>query len=156
MRWWGRVLVSVTILLTGLGILLTLLSFRGTTRTVAIVLISIAILAWVILILCYLETISRLRKNLDGLITKGVWIKARLTSTSEATYDKYSSMIREWVESVDKTLKGTEYEHSWRFDVGLTNPEDESQLVVLERLNAVDRNYMFRRLTRLKEIRDSL
>jgi len=150
MRRWGRLIVIAAILATILAIISKILSWNGIWITI------LAVIMWTVLLLSYLITIARLRRELDIQIEKGVWIKARLTSTSEATYDKYSSMIREWVESVDKTLKGTEYEHSWKFDVGLTNPEDESQLVVLERLNAVDRNYMFRRLTRLKEIRDSL
>lgn len=93
---------------------------------------------------------------MDGLISKGEWIKARLTGKTEADIDRYDLRIREWDKSIEKVLKGTEYEHSWRSNVGLTNQDDEAQFVGLEKFLTVDSNYMYKRLARLKEIKDSL
>ncbi len=149
-------LVVVTLVLTALGILAIFLWLGGTNQGVAIILLILPVAMWVILIVCYLETISRLRKNLDNILQKGEWISARLTGNTESEFDKYELKIQEWDASVEKVLKGTEYEHSWKSNIGLTKPENELGLVGLENFFTVLRNYMALRLTRLKEIRDSL
>ena len=118
---------------------------------------AVAIFMWVMLIICYLSTIARLRKDLDELISKGEWISTRLTGDTVADIDKHELRLQEWDVSITKVLKGTEYENSWRSNVGLTKPEDESHSQGLERLLLnTQKNYVALRLTRLMEIKSSL
>ncbi|MFC1870581.1 hypothetical protein ACFLYE_04880, partial [Chloroflexota bacterium] len=100
--------------------------------------------------------ISKLRKNLDTLISNGEWVRARLSGNTEVDVERCDLKVKEWDKSVERALKGTEYEHSWISGVGLTNPEDESQLSGFDWHFAVHRNYMFKCLIQLKKIRDSL
>jgi len=155
MRWWGKVLVVVTILATALAII-SLFMWSSNNKVVIFIAIAFAVVMWAILILYDLIATSKLKRDLDKLISKGEWITARLTGFTETDIDKYDTRIKEWNTSVMNVLKGMEYEHSWTSDVGLTNPEDESQFSGLKKFLVIDKNYMYRRLTRLKEIKDGL
>ncbi len=89
-------------------------------------------------------------------MSKGEWIQARLTGSTEADYDRCEDHIQQWTMSVDSVLKGTEYEYIWKSNTGLVTPEDLSGLVGLPLRFAAERNYMAQRLSRLKEIIDGL
>ena len=99
---------------------------------------------------------KRLREQLCTLSTRGQWIKARLISKDEKTYDKHSNMISDWVQSVMDTLISPTDKHTFQSDSGLEDPEDIKGETGLAQFNIVDRNYIFKRLARLEEIIDRL
>ncbi len=144
-------LVVATIVLTALATVAWFASFWGLFA------VSFAVLMWVILFMYYLITTSRLKKSLDELISEGEWVSVLLRGSTDADVDRCEDHIQQWNISVDKVLKGTEYEQSWKSNVGLVSPEDLSGLVgKYVVVFAAQRNYMALRLSRLKEIRDSL
>lgn len=146
----GQVLVIVTMTATAFAIVASFASFWGLWA------ISSAVLMWVILFIYDLITTSRLKKSLDKLMSEGEWVRALLTGDTEADYDRCEDHILQWNTSVDSVLNGTEYDLKWKSNVGLVPPEDLSGLVGLPVQFAAERNYMALRLSRLKEIRDSL
>ena len=151
MRPWGRVLVVATIVTTFLAIVASFASFCGLFA------VSFAALMWVILLMYYLKTTSRLKESLDVLISEGERFSVLLRGDTEADFDRCEDLIQQWTMSVDRVMKGTEYELSWKSNVGLVPPEDLSALTGRFLLVfAAERNYMAQRLRRLKEIRDSL
>jgi len=154
MRPWGRPLVVATLLATGMTIVSPWLWFSGTITQNAVIYVTVAL--WITLILYYIAKPARLKSNLVSLIAKGEGILARLTGNTETDIDRHELRLREWDASAAKVLKGTEYEKSWTSDVGLANPEDEFQLVGLAKMLTTQRNYMYRRLQRLEEIKNSL
>ena len=153
MKWWGNLLVIAALVFTAVAIFVLFVNagliakawFGGC-----------AISLWLILIIVYLSSISELKRKLDELIVGGERIKSRQTDKTEASIDRYDSMMTDWDGKVDKVLKGTEWEKSYKFTTGFTKPENESSQDYLENFLVIGRNYMALRLTKLKEIRDSL
>jgi len=157
MKRWGHVLVVATIVLTAFAILSSFLWFSGTNYKVAVFSVyALAVIVWVILILYYLETISRLKKNLDKLITKGEWIRGIMGGDTDTDFDRNEDHIQQWALSVAGVLKGTEYEQDWKRNVGLVVPEELPEVLGLTLRFLAQRKHMAQRLSRLREIRDSL
>ncbi len=96
-----------------------------------------------------------IRLNLDKVIADGEWIQARLTSATDAIYDRDEKRIKDWVESIRKILKETEFYQIWESNAGLPKIVPEG-LTALAQLNDVNKKYMANRLSCLKEIRDKL
>ena len=161
MRWWGRVLVKAVILLTAFAIpaailIVPLWAYGMLYRVATVATISTAVVSWALLILFYLALIFKVKRELNVIITKGVWISDRLGGNTEHAIDKNEGRIRDWDTSIEKVLKGTEYEYNWRDNTGLSKPEDESKVQGLEKALTVQRNYITLRILRLQVIRDSL
>ena len=127
----------------------------------------VAVVMLVILVLSYLQSRTNLRKNLDGLITKGEHLQAIVNGVpdnslksydteSDQTIERISSRLDEWDTSIMKVLKDTKYDGQWVSNAGLTKPEDESKVKGLDWYLVVWRNYMTLRLKRLEDIRNGL
>ena len=146
-------LIVGTIVLTAALILALILSFcLWLSAPIAVLAVSM----WVTSVLYYLETAYRTKNKLDKLMLEGERIRVILGGNTEADYDRGEDHTQQWNVSVDRVMKGTEYEQSWKSSIGLTIPEDLSGLVGLPLRFAAQRNYMAQRLSRLKEIRDGL
>jgi len=158
---WGNIFILVTFGFTVLAIICWVLLgfgmewFKPWVASFTI----LATVAWAILFIWYLDSMSTLRQSLDELIQNGEHIKARqlnIPTVTEAFIDKYQEKMSEWDGCVETILKGTEWENSYKETIGFVKPDDESSGDHLVRILKADRNYMTLRLTKLKEIRDSL
>ena len=81
-----------------------------------------------ILSLCFLQTTSKLKRELADIMLKGEQLCARFTSSKEEDIDRYDPKTREWDEAVGRILKGTEFEKIWMSVTGITKPEDEDRI----------------------------
>jgi hypothetical protein len=152
MRWWGRVLVIIAIVVTGLAIISPF-----TNKIIPILwAIIMAVIMWVLLILSYLEITRRIKKNLSILIANGEHILARLTGESWDSIDRYDTLIGEWDSQVKVLLRGTEYENFWKSNTGLMKEEPEDQKDPIQQSLAISRNYMRLRIIRLQQIKEKL
>jgi hypothetical protein len=153
MKWWGSMLAIGALVFTALFAFFWLVDPNIIAK---IWFGGMAILLWLILLLCYFSGIADLKRNLGGLIIKGERIKSRITGKSETDIDRCESMVQKWDEHVHKVLKGTEWIQHYESTTGLTKPESESLGDLVQQTLAIYRNWLALRLTRLKEIRDKL
>ncbi len=151
MRWWGRILVPITIIATVLAIISFFTDYISTLWAFIC-----ASLLWGLVVLGYIEVTRQTKKTLDGFIGKGNQILAQLTTESWDAIDRYDFGMDEWATNVRKLLRTMGYENYWMSNPGLVKEEVENQEDPIKENLSIKRNYMKIRLQRLHEIRRRL
>lgn len=150
MRWWGKSLVSITIIFTALAII----SFF--TCLSQVLFASIAVVLWAILILSHVAITHRTQIYLDNFIGDGNHLLSIITAESWDAIDKYDLQMDEWATNVRKLLRIIGFENEWMSNSGLDNKEDENTGNEIKDNLAIKRNYMRNRIIRLQEIKAKL
>ena len=119
-----------------------------------------AALLWGTLIISYVAVNQRKKEILSKLVSEGEYIRARLTGEGWNAVDRYNDMISNWISRVEISLTKDEYQLLCS-NTGIEKPEDETindagDIGAIKNALAVNRNYMYIRILRLKEIINKL